>query len=631
MIQFKILYYYPAASWVSSLPCLGLEVRARPAEIKALLAAHRFLAAVVEPVPGFRNDRLLKPDTPWTMKHSGEWFALWLEVLLAAAGIPQVVPPELVSQRMAADNSAWSARLRCQCQSSEARLLEALLRWSLDYWRACAAQPRPADAAESLAQRLQLLVGNNKLKSSFLALAREVHRRGLPFEFDCAGSMDMLWVGLGANSQRFSQKATDQTSAWGLQCAKSKVLTRQLLQASGLPVARGGAVPDLDSALRLAEQIGYPVVSKPAAADQGQGVITLIADAETLREAWQESSSHGSHVLIEKHIPGRDYRFLVVDGSLIAALERLPGGVRGDGVHSVEQLIDQENDRRPRSPVTVEGGTKISLASLKRNPEAEVMLAHQGLTLASIPADGQDVRLRYSANFSVGGSVRECMAEVHPSTRLMLEKIARLFSLDIVGIDVLAKEIREPLQSQGGVICEVNGLPGVMPHMLAEPDRAVMSEILDKLLKPVSTVPVVAVHGEAADALISAIEAAVLPALPGLTVGCRSGARQGGMTLSEQDASTQVGQRPLLRDPAAAALLLQLDGRDLCAHGVSCARPDLLILSQPGSDPLPEPWKSWLCRSARRLICCDPAGPAPVTSLQQAQQVAIATLMGTSA
>lgn len=627
-MQLKILYHYPACSWVSPLPALGLEIIAQRGAVETLITSHDLLASIADAVPGFKATPLLSSESAEISNSPEQWFAVWLDLLLTAAGIPQVLPPEVLSRQAEEGKGSWRAVLRCQCQPSDSRLVQTLLRWSLDCWQACLAEPPPAEVAQQLAERLNGLIMRNKVKASLLAMARAVHQRGLPFEFDCTAGMDMLWVGLGANSQRICQKFTDQSSGWGLQYAKSKLLTRQLLKGASLPIAQGAPVPDLDSALQLADQLGYPVVSKPTAADQGQGVITLIADAESLRAAWQESSSHGSGVLIEKHIPGRDYRFLVVNGCLIAAVERIPGGVCGDGIHRVEQLVLQDNDRRRRSPIRVEGGTPISLIPLELNPEAEAMLRQQGLTPTSIPAHGQRVRLRYSANFSVGGSLRECLSEVHPSTRLMLEKVARLFQLDIVGIDVIASDIREPLQPQGGVICEVNGLPGVLPHMLAEPDRALMAEILDRVLRPVSTVPVVAVQGEAAPELIAAIEAAVLPSLPGLTVGSRTGARQGGQVLSEQDASGLMAQRPLLRDPAATALLLQLDGHDIRAHGVSYGQPDLLILSQPGSDPLPEPWRTWLCRSARRVVCCDPAGPAPVTSLEQAQRLAVATLLG---
>lgn len=631
MIAIKVLYYYKAASWASSLPALGLEVSASPGEVAKLLKSRGFLDAVVGKDAGYQFRQLLESESHWQLTRSAHWFALWLEALFSAAGIVQVLSPEVVSHRVAKDTGAWSVVLRCHCQASDGRLARALLHWSLDCWKACVAPRRPSDEVRSLSERLKcLVVGKEKAKASFLAMARDVHRRGLPLELDRVGGHRLLWVGMGANSQRISQKVTDQTSGWGLQCAKNKVFTRQLLQATNLPVAAGASVSDFDSALRVSEKLGYPVVSKPVAADQGQGVVTLIADSDTLRSAWQESSRHGSGVLVEKHIPGRDYRFLVIHGSLVAALERIPGGVAGDGIHSVEALIREENRRRGSARIEVEGGTTLSLRQIELNAEAEAMLGRQGLTPASIPISGQRVRLRYSANFSVGGSVRECLREVHPATQLMLEKVSRIFGLDIVGVDVIASEIREPLLPQGGVICEVNGMPGVLPHMLAEPDRALMAEILDRLLRPVGTVPVVALHGEASASLIAAIEEAVLPVLPGLTVASRAGVRQGGHVLSVQDASTLEAQRPLLRDPAATALLLEIDGHDLCSQGFICATIDLLILSESGSDPLLEPWRSWLSRSAKQCLCCDPSGPDTVTSLEQAQHLAVSTLIGVS-
>ncbi len=626
MIQVRLRASYAGASYLSALPCLCIEISSQADLIQTLMRRRRALAAVLDGSPRIgRADALFASGSAHESERPESWFRLWLDTLLTAAGVAQVVPPKLLEQEQEAGGGGakrvWRVQLSCHCQPAQRSQVLALLQWSVDCWLACVAKRFPSADAEALRKRWARLI-RPALKPSLLAMARDVYQRELPCELQLGAGSDMLHVGLGVNAQRISQKATDQTSGWGLQCAKNKLLARQLLADAGLPVAPGARAADLQTALRLADQLGYPVVTKPAGSDQGMGVVTLIADAENLGRAWQESSQHGSEVLIEKHIRGLDYRFLVVHGTLMAALERLPGGVSGDAVQTVEQLVAEENMRRKAGPVTVEGKTQISLVSLELNEEAVAMLANQGLTPASIPAAAERVRLRYSANFSVGGSVRECLAEVHPSTRLMLEKVAALFHLDIVGIDILAESIREPLRSQGGVICEVNGLPGVLPHMLAEPQRRLMAEMVDKLLKPECTVPVVAVHGEGAEALINAIEAAVLPDLPGLTIACRSGARQGGCVLDADDAASLRLQRRLVRDPAATALLLQLDGGDLQSHGLACARPDLLILCEPGSDPLAEPWRSWLCRSARRVLFCDPSGPDPVTSLQQAQRLA---------
>ena len=52
---------------------------------------------------------------------------------------------------------------------------------------------------------------------------------------------------------------------------------------------------------------------------------------------------------VEKHMPGRDYRVTVLQGEVIWAIERVPGGIEGDGQTSVRGLIEQLNNDPRRS------------------------------------------------------------------------------------------------------------------------------------------------------------------------------------------------------------------------------------------------------------------------------------------
>jgi cyanophycin synthetase len=310
---------------------------------------------------------------------------------------------------------------------------------------------------------------------------------------------------------------------------------------------------------------------------------------------------------------GKDFRFLVVNGKLIAALERIPGGVVGDGITDVEELIRRENEFRSANPVTVEGGANLNLVPLDWDDEAKAMLSRQGLGISSIPGCGQYVRLRYSANFSVGGSVRECMGELHPFNVFLIEKAAALSRLDIVGIDVIAPSIATPLPMNGGVICELNGMPGVLPHMIAEPRRALMAELADLLLGQSVKVPVVAVIGSGADDFIGQLESALVPLEPGLMIAGRHGLKQAGQLLRHVDASKLAVQRLAFQDLSATAFLLQLDASDLSVNGLACSQLDLLVLADQRDDFLPDPLRSWLCSCAKRVIQSD-SPPGPVLS-----------------
>lgn len=608
VIAVRLRQHWAGASPHAPLPALQLDISGPVATIERLLQRRRQLKLILDQTKDLRRfEALLEGPLPGGTAAPEQWFQQWVAQLFPRRGIVPILPPTALAHRHQPSDGQpeqWNCTLTCTCAAEEIGPIRDLLRWSVDCWSWCLRERPPLVEALALASRLPAKRAS-ALKPSFAAMARALVQQGVPLLLDSSDRMSLLWVGLGQNARRLSQRLTDQTSAWGLEQAKSKLLTKRRLVAAGLPVAAGALTHDLERAVHLASELGYPVVTKPAQGDQGEGVVTAIADESALRRAWPISAAHGSGVLIERHIEGRDFRFLLVHGRLLAALERIPGGVIGDGRHSVAALLKVENKRRSQNRVVVEGGDTISLVSLELDAEAEAMLANQGLTPQSVPAAGRRVRLRYSANFSMGGSVRECRAEMAVANVLLLETVARFFQLDLVGLDVIAPSISEPLSTNGGVICEVNGMPGVLPHMLAEPQRPLMAETAAQLLPTCCTVPLVAVHGAGAEALMAAIEAAVVPHQPSLLVLDRRGIRRGGEQLLAAEACSLALQTPWVRDPAAAALLLQLDGRDLAAHGVVWHRPDLLILLEPGEDPLPPPLRKWLSDAARRVIELD--------------------------
>jgi acyl-CoA synthetase (NDP forming) len=87
------------------------------------------------------------------------------------------------------------------------------------------------------------------------------------------------------------------------------------LAAAGLPVPRGGLAKSLDDALRIADEIGYPVVLKaqaselPHKSDVG-GVVVGLADAAALRAGWDRL-----HRSVSSHRPD-----LKLDGALVEAM-----------------------------------------------------------------------------------------------------------------------------------------------------------------------------------------------------------------------------------------------------------------------------------------------------------------------
>src|SRR5699024_11011534 len=131
--------------------------------------------------------------------------------------------------------------------------------------------------------------------------------------------------------------------------------TRMQLQRAGLPVPQGRTFSngDFSTAKLFAERIGYPVVVKPAMGVRGIGVVAGIQNEGELDAAFDilASSKLGKQdFIVEKHINGRDYRIVVVGDQVIAAIQREPASVFGNGESTVAELLLNKNIARKRNP-----------------------------------------------------------------------------------------------------------------------------------------------------------------------------------------------------------------------------------------------------------------------------------------
>ncbi|MEO8192594.1 MAG: cyanophycin synthetase [Gemmatimonadales bacterium] len=339
---------------------------------------------------------------------------------------------------------------------------------------------------------LLALFESSRLGPSTGAIVEEARRRGIPVRR--LNNYSLVQLGLGRNLHRIQATLTDSTSAIGVEIAQDKDDTKRVLENIGLPVPKGDVARTIDGAFEIADEIRYPVILKPLAANHGRGISGRIGDSNELRAAWDKSSEYGSRIVVEQFAEGRDHRVLVVNGKVVAAAERVPAHVVGDGKRTVRDLIEIGN-RDPRRGV---GHTK-SLTRLPADKTTEEFLRAAGRKMDTVPAKGEFVGLRATANLSTGGTSIDRTDEMHPDNVTACEMAAGVVGLDIAGIDVLTADISVPFRENGAVIIEVNAGPGIRMHThpAEGQPRNVAAPVLDMLYPPGSeaTIPVIAVTG----------------------------------------------------------------------------------------------------------------------------------------
>ncbi len=248
---------------------------------------------------------------------------------------------------------------------------------------------------------------------------------------------------------------TSLQSSVGRTIADQKPLTKKIFKHFGLPTANGLVIDSYDKA-DLAKSLLFPLVAKPLASSHGQGVIVGISSIPELQDYLKDHSP----ALVEESLTGTEYRILCVDYKFVAAAFRKPAFVVGDGTQSISELIAVKNQHPWRGE-----GHQNNLSLIKVDEIVMAYLGDQGLSLESIPAIGQEVPLRKTANLSTGGEAWDVSDSICAENISLFEKIARACDLNTLGIDIMCQSLSMPISTQerAGVI-EVNASPGLRMH-----------------------------------------------------------------------------------------------------------------------------------------------------------------------
>ena len=422
------------------------------------------------------------------------------------------------------------------------------------------------------------------LGPSTAAVAREAVRRGIPVMRLGEGSI--LQLGYGKYQQKVEATITGQTRCVGVDIACDKVLVKQLLAESGIPVPWGGVAHTAGEALEIAQQIDDAVVVKPFDGNQGKGVALKLTKREEIARAMEVALQISPRAIIEKYVKGKHYRLVVVGDRVIAAAERIPAFVVGDGQSTVRQLVDIVN----MDPLRGESHEK-PLTKIKIDPIVIMVLAKKGLTPDSVPGEGEIVYLRENANISTGGIAADVTGRVHPDTVQMVLRAVRLVGLDVAGVDLVAREIDQPLGPDNGALIEVNAAPGIrMHHYPAKGKvRNVAGAIVEMLFPPgtPSRIPIVTVTGTNGKTTVTRMVSHILRGT-GLVVGTTTsdGVYINGRKIVTGDTTGPQSARVILRDPTVEVAVLETARGGILRAGLGYDYSDIGIITNISNDHL---------------------------------------------
>ncbi len=400
------------------------------------------------------------------------------------------------------------------------------------------------------------------------------------------GTNSLVQLGYGINQMRFQATITCKTSNIAVDLACNKEQTKKMLGDASIPVAKGDICVDAEDLELTINRIGYPIVLKPLDGNHGKGASINVNSWEDALAGLEFAKKYSRRVIVEKFITGHDFRILVIDNKMVAAAQRVPANIVGDGQHNVQQLIDFTNTDPRRGY-----GHENVLTEITVDRDTTDLLAKKGYTLETVPTKGEIVYLKSTANLSTGGTSIDITDMIHPENIFLAERIARVIGLDVCGIDIMAKNLTQPLKETGGVVLEVNAAPGFRMHLAPSEGlaRNVAAPVIDMLYPPgkPSSIPIIAVTGTNGKTTTTRLIAHIVKN-NGFKVGFTTsdGIYVQNHMLEKGDTTGPISAEFILKDPTVEFAVLETARGGILRSGLGFSRCDIGIITNIQEDHL---------------------------------------------
>jgi len=400
------------------------------------------------------------------------------------------------------------------------------------------------------------------------------------------GTNSLIQLGYGINQMRFQATITCKTSNIAVDIACDKEQTKRLLDASSIPVAKGSICVDEEDLEDTIKKIGYPIVIKPLDGNHGKGASINVTNWEDAVDGLAYAKKYSRRVIVEKFITGFDFRVLVINNQIIAAAQRVPAHVVGDGKNSITWLIDEIN-KDPRRGY----GHENVLTEITVDRDTEELLEKMNYSLETIPTLGEIVYLKSTANLSTGGTSIDVTDMMHPENIFMAERISRVIGLDICGVDIMAPNLTEPLKENGGVILEVNAAPGFRMHLAPSEGlpRNVAAPVIDMLYPPgkPSRIPIIAITGTNGKTTTTRLIAHIVKN-NGFRVGFTTsdGIYIQNHMMEKGDTTGPMSAEYILKDPNVEFAVLETARGGILRSGLGFSRCDIGVITNIQEDHL---------------------------------------------
>jgi cyanophycin synthetase len=244
--------------------------------------------------------------------------------------------------------------------------------------------------------------------------------------------------------------------------------------------------------------------------------------------------------------------------------------VYGNGQATLSELVKVLNQDPRRGP---EQEYPLDWINLDAGA-VKLELNRQHVTPDSVIPQGQAVLLQRNGNMAI-----DCTDDVHPDVAYYATLAAKIVGLDIAGMDMILKDVSQPMQGQGAIL-EVNAGPGLLMHLkpTSGAPRPVGMAIADHLFPRedganAGRIPLVGIVGTRHNAFIARLVGWLLQLSGKLTgVASSEGMFLNNRQTQKTNTANWAGAHRLLTNRLAQAAVIQTTSRSILEEGLAYDR-----------------------------------------------------------
>ena len=332
-----------------------------------------------------------------------------------------------------------------------------------------------------------------KTKLCAFSVALEGWRRGLTLKWytkDSEHFQDMIVFGVNPPGRLFSLSSDKRTHYFfrtrgdkvtneAVIIGSDKDKTKEYLVNNNVPSPIGkmftleSSVDEIVDIVEQTKGLKYPLVVKPVDGSLGMGVVTNIRDkAELIRSIdYVRKDLEFEEIIVEKHITGKEYRVYVVGDKAVAAYNRVPANITGDGEHTIEELIRLKNNERRKN-------ARLHDCLIEIDREILELIQESGHKMSDIPEKGELIYLREKSNISIGGDPIDVLDTVAPEIiEVAIKALNSIPGLYHGGVDIIYDEKTgippvvielNPTAQIGGPLFPIKGKPRDIPKAIID-------------------------------------------------------------------------------------------------------------------------------------------------------------------